>query len=1211
MKRIVFFIIIAASTVSVVYAYTQDDIMVWSSANSEFYMSHTKDAPTYIDGVADSTSGWGTAGDFSPLVGDVDGDGVDDIAVLRNNGSRINWYAAHSAVTGSGVGSLGDGSSYSQILDFGWSSVNVKNFLSNVNGDAYDDAVTVDNSGGALYWSAGHSTAAGLGAATSSSMNWGWAGDTALMGDFNGDGRDDATIFNSGAWYVGLSTASGLSSASTASASFGAAGDIPLVGDINGDGRDDGVIVRNNGDGQAHWYVGYSNAAGKVAGDGWLDMGNYGWLSIDTPLLADINGDGKDDIGVYRQTVDWYSAWYFQFTGGGGSYAGTNFGWYSNVPLIGQFDGNYDYAYKPIPEDNGGGPQGLTLQWTKGLLTVQNDIYFGSDFNAVNDANRSDTTGIYRERTSNTSYVPVGLAEFTRYYWRIDDVDGTGNIIHKGDVWNFLTAREVDSDSWVAVDALSREVSDYDRCGPVRDDKFVGIFYFTWHVQDVGPYDITEILAADPTVPQWNPDSPQYQTDTVPHFHHWGQPELGYYYATDEYVIRKHVQMLANAGVDVMILDATNAYTYRDVYLTICEVLRQIRAEGGKTPQICFITYFYSVETVQQLYNEFYSRGLYKDLWFYWNGKPLIFATDDHSFFTVRKSWAWTNQYPPDSFYNQYKWQWIDDFPQQYGWDVSGSQPTQMPAAVAQHPTLNIGTSFQNGSQPAINAYGLTAYTGQGRHFAEQAEWALQIDPEFLFITGWNEWIAQRFLVGEGDYQYFIGGYRYESETFFVDTYNQEYNRDIEPMKNGHTDNYYYQLVDYIRRFKGVSPTKTPSKPKTIVIDGNSSDWSDIKPEYRDNLYDTTHRNCRGFGTAGPYVNTTGRNDFAASKVSYDDDYVYFYIETRQNITSYSDTNWMLLFIDSDVSKSTGWQGYDYLINYGGVGVSTTTLKQNIGGWPSWNTVDSGIVYAVSGNKLELRIPRNEIGQGGSAVKFEFKWADNIQNTNDVMEFAVSGDSAPDRRFNYVYDASLPARACQEVFDDGQGNNMDLNTDCTLDIDDLVLFAAAWLDSYNFGDFADLADDWLADYTPESIEDAVVIFEDGFESGNFSQHPWNRYGHTLWTIVSDAHTGSFSAKSGAIANSQWSTLAVQVSVPNNAYISFYVKISSQLNYDFLRFYIDGVEQYKWSGTILPWLMTDFPVAAGTRTFTWEYKKNDWGYSGSDCVWLDDIQLIEK
>ena len=48
-------------------------------------------------------------------------------------------------------------------------------------------------------------------------------------------------------------------------------------------------------------------------------------------------------------------------------------------------------------------------------------------------------------------------------------------------------------------------------------------------------------------------------------------------------------------------------------------------------------------------------------------------------------------------------------------------------------------------------------------------------------------------------------------ESFFVDLWSQEYSRDIEPMRGGHTDNYYYQLASWVRRFKGVRPPPAPS----------------------------------------------------------------------------------------------------------------------------------------------------------------------------------------------------------------------------------------------------------------------------------------------------------------------------------------------------------------------------------------------------------------
>ena len=58
------------------------------------------------------------------------------------------------------------------------------------------------------------------------------------------------------------------------------------------------------------------------------------------------------------------------------------------------------------------------------------------------------------------------------------------------------------------------------------------------------------------------------------------------------------------------------------------------------------------------------------------------------------------------------------------------------------------------------------------------------------------DWDRTRFTMDEALYESVI--------KVFVDLYNQEYSRDVEPMHGGHTDNYYYQMVSNIRKYKGV-----------------------------------------------------------------------------------------------------------------------------------------------------------------------------------------------------------------------------------------------------------------------------------------------------------------------------------------------------------------------------------------------------------------------
>lgn len=110
-----------------------------------------------------------------------------------------------------------------------------------------------------------------------------------------------------------------------------------------------------------------------------------------------------------------------------------------------------------------------------------------------------------------------------------------------------------------------------------------------------------------------------------------------------------------------------------------------------------------------------------------------------------------------------------------------------------------------------------------------------------------------------------------------------------------------------------------------------------------------------------------------------------------------------------------------------------------------------------------------------------------------------------------------------------------------------------------------------------------------------------------WSVASDyAFEGSSSLKSGPIGNSQ----KAEIEVTNNftaGNVSFASKVSSELNFDFLRFYIDGVVQANWSGE-QAWQMSSFPLAAGVHTLRWSYEKDVSASNGSDAAWIDAVTL---
>ena len=139
-----------------------------------------------------------------------------------------------------------------------------------------------------------------------------------------------------------------------------------------------------------------------------------------------------------------------------------------------------------------------------------------------------------------------------------------------------------------------------------------------------------------------------------------------------------------------------------------------------------------------------------------------------------------------------------------------------------------------------------------------------------------------------------------------------------------------------------------------------------------------------------------------------------------------------------------------------------------------------------------------------------------------------------------------------------------------------------------------------------SIVLPIGLVQEGFESGNFDTFDWSFAGQLDWTIDStESNSGTYSAKSGTITHSQTSDLILVVDVVSDGQLSFYRKVSSEGNYDFLKFYINGTQMDEWSDD-QDWAIFTYDVTAGENVFKWSYTKDGSVSGGSDCAWIDDI-----
>ena len=563
-----------------------------------------------------------------------------------------------------------------------------------------------------------------------------------------------------------------------------------------------------------------------------------------------------------------------------------------------------------------------------------------------------------------------------------------------------------DTGSLAATDALGRQT-----VSAGESDKKVGIFYFLWLGEHgtAGPYNITEITEAHPdayeSVEKWE----RYGGGGGGVFHHWGEPLFGYYVSSDKWVISRHCQMLTDAGVDFMVFDTTNGYPYLDRALDLIDVWYGYYEQGKKVPQLAFYTNAGSGNVMNQLYEALYNNAELKekypridDLWFRMNGKPMIVGNADdealrpevRKYFRIKEVQWPTDQKHSDGF------PWIE-----FGTTLltvggyyknSLQDESIMNVSVAQHCDTcrfsgsawyggnDHGRSWHNGKKDTSDGAVLWGY-----NFAEQWEFALKLDPDIIFVTGFNEWTAQRLQFVD------------DEPVGFCDNCNTEYSRDLEPSAGILGDNYYMQMVNYIARYKGTKAVLPKGGALTVDPAGDFAQWDNVSAVYSDYRGDTAPRDSIGFGNIH-YTDDTGRNDIVQAKVSEDKNYLYFYVETDGNLTDPAEAGWMTLFLNV-----SGKEGYDFCVNRTAPSDGRTALEKiKDGSYTSLGTAE----IRYEGNRLMLRVGKALLGFApGANASLRFKWADNYTD-GDIYSFYTRGEAAPYGRLNWVYKSIYAAQ---------------------------------------------------------------------------------------------------------------------------------------------------------------------------------------------------------
>ena len=181
--------------------------------------------------------------------------------------------------------------------------------------------------------------------------------------------------------------------------------------------------------------------------------------------------------------------------------------------------------------------------------------------------------------------------------------------------------------------------------------------------------------------------------------------------------------------------------------------------------------------------------------------------------------------------------------------------------------------------------------------------------------------------------------------------------------------------------------------------------------------------------------------------------------------------------------------------------------------------------------------------------------------------------------------------------------------DNTVDVDEIITMTIPYIvsEQAEIGSTYEIAYELISGLY--IVNDIYVLsygaITENFESGAFGDN-WTTGPTYAWTIVPEGIDGNLCAKSSnSGANTSESSMSLTVDVLAAGNITFMFRVSSEQNFDKLRFYIDNNEVNNWSGEVA-WTEFSNPINVGRHTFRWTYSKDYSVNNGQDCAWIDDI-----